>query len=312
MSKQDFDFEKFKVYFRGEFVDFEDAKVSIANTAFLYGLGVFTGCRVNYNKEQEKSYIFRAKDHYERLRNSCKMFKFQNFKEEYPYEKFEEVLCELVKVNEFSQDGYFRVTEFVDERAIGPKFGYEDSLAVYLYPIGDYVSVDGLKVCVSSWDRIDDNAIPPRGKVNGAYVNTAFAKTEALENGFDEAIVLDRQGHAVEGSAENLFMVRNDKVITPPLSDNILEGITRKTVMAIAQDEGFEVVERSIDRTELYFADELFFSGTGAQVAPIVQVDSYEVGDGSMGPIAKNIQKIYWDAVRGKVDKYKDWLVEVK
>jgi branched-chain amino acid aminotransferase len=168
-----------------------------------------------------------------------------------------------------------------------------------------------MKCCVSSWRRVNDSAVPARAKIVGAYVNTAFAKSEAVRNGYDEAIVLDDAGHAVEGSAENLFIVRDGKIITPPVTDNILEGITRKTVMTIAADLGYEVAERSIDRTELYFADEVFLTGTGAKVSSVTEIDGYKIGGGQVGGISQRIQERYFDAVKGAIEKYKGWLTAV-
>lgn len=304
--------EDLKVYFRNEFVEFKQANVSIANTAFLYGLGVFGGTRAHYNDQQDQLFIFRPQDHFARLSNSCKLCYFKNFNKDYTADKFTSVVKKLLKVNEIRQDVYIRTTIFVDETEIAPKFkDYSDSLAIFLYPLGDYVPTTGMKCTVSSWRRIEDNAIPARGKMVGAYINTALTKTEALENGYNEAIVLDNNNHAVEGSAENLFMVRNDKVVTPPLHDNILEGITRKTTIQILEDEGHDVLERSIDRTELYFADEVFFTGTGAQIAPVTEIDKRTIGDGKVGEIAKKVQETYRNAVRGKIKKYQDWVVPV-
>jgi len=301
-----------KVYFRGEFVEFKDANISIGNTAFLYGLGVFTGMRAHYNKKEDQLYIFRPQDHYKRFKNSCKLCKFNGFIDNYDYQKFLDIIKELLKTNNIKQDAYIRVSEFVDEVKIGPKFGaYKDSLMMFLYPMGDYVPTGGMKCKISSWTRIEDNAIPARAKLHGAYVNTAFAKSEALEEGYDEALVMDRNGHIVEGSAENFFMVRDGKIITPPPSANILEGITRKSVMQIAADLDYEVIERNIDRTEVYFADEVFLSGTGAKVSPVVKIDSYQIGDGKPGKISQAIQGKYFSLVKGEDLKYKDWLEEV-
>ncbi len=307
-----FDHEKLKVYFRGEIVDFNKATISVSNTGFLYGLGVFTGIRAHFNEKRSKLYIFRPYDHYERFRNACKLCQYKGFLENYDAEKFVQILVGLLTVNEIKQDAYIRVTNFTDENRISPKFvGYKDSLSAFLYPLGDYVPTTGMKCKVSSWTRIDDNMIPARLKMNGAYNNTAFAKTEALQGGFDEAIFLNRDGHVVEGSAENIFLVIGGKLVTPPVTDHILEGITRRSVIEIAQDEGIEVVERPIGRTELYRADEIFLTGTGAKVSPVTQVDNIPVGNGDVGQISKKLQEIYFQAVRGELEKYRPWLVEV-
>ncbi len=307
-----FDHTKMKVYFRDKFVDFKDANISVGNTGFLYGLGIFSGMRAHYNKEEGQLYLFDPKDHYKRLLSAAKMCSFNDFMANYSYEKFEGLLKDLLKNNDIKEDAYIRFTIFVDEEKIGPKFGeYKDSVIAFLYPLGDYVPTGGMKCKVSSWTRVSDNALSPRAKFHGAYVNTALAKTEALAAGFDEVIVLDREGHVIEGSAENIFIIRDGVLITPPVSDDILEGITRRTVLQIAKDEGIEVCERSIDRTELYFADEIFLSGTGAKVSPVTQVDHVKIGDGSIGPIGSKIQDIYFKLVKGEIKKYKHLLLPV-
>jgi branched-chain amino acid aminotransferase len=307
-----FNHTELKVYFRDKFVDFKDANISVANTGFLYGLGVFTGMRAHFNPEENQLYIFRPEEHFKRFYNSCKLCRFEDFTKNYNYEKFLEIIKELLIVNNIKEDTYIRVSQFVDEVKIGPKFGqYKDSLVIFLYPLGDYVPTGGMRCKVSSWTRIEDNAIPARAKIHGAYVNTAFAKTEAIDAGFDEALVMDKNGHVVEGSAENLFIVRDGVIYTPPVSANILEGITRKSIIEIAKNLGYEVVERDIDRTELYFADEIFLSGTGAKVSPVIQVDSYTIADGKVGAVSSRIQKIYFDLVKGLDKKYIDWLEKV-
>jgi branched-chain amino acid aminotransferase len=185
----------------------------------------------------------------------------------------------------------------------------EDDFLVFVYPFGNYLDVEkGIRCMTSSWRRVEDVGIPARAKVNGLYVNSALAKTEAQENGFDEAIMLDMDGHVSEGSGENIFMVADGRLYTPPSSDNILIGITRETVVRLAADElGVETVERSIDRSELYIADECFMTGTAAHVSPVVEVDRRPVGDGGVGPITAQLQKLYFDVVRGRNSKYAHW-----
>ena len=210
-------------------------------------------------------------------------------------------------------DTYIRPTLYKSAQTIGPKLTGPDSFLVFTCPMGDYVDISkGLNICVSSWRRLDDNTIPPRAKISGAYANTGLIKTEALNAGYDEALVLSNDGHVTEGSAMNFYLVENGKLITSPITDNILVGITRDTVKEIAQNEfGLEVIERSIDRTELYIADEAFFCGTGAQVSPITKIDSREIGDGKVGQITKKIQNLYFEIVRGKLSKYKNWCIPV-
>jgi branched-chain amino acid aminotransferase len=311
MSKQQTQYTDYQVYFRGKLVDFKKAQVSIANTTFLYGLGVFTGMRAHYNQEQEQLYVFRPEKHYQRLKHACKLSRFKQFLKKYPYSKFKKIVKKLLQVNQIKQDVYIRVTEFIDENGIAPKFGYDDALAIYLYPLGDYVPTEGMSCQTSSWRRIEDNALPARAKFNGAYVNTALAKSEALNNGYDEGLVLDQKGHVVEGSAENIFLVRDGTLITPPVSNNVLEGVTRQTVIDLAQDRQIPVKQREIDRTELYFADEIFLCGTGAKVSPVTQVDGYQVGNGAVGPISAQIQASYFQAVKGELAQYQDWLLPI-
>lgn len=307
-----FDHEKLKVLFRGEIVDFKDATISIANTAFMYGLAVFTGMRAHYNAERDILYLFRPEKHYERFCYQCKMFRYSGFLEKYDYDKFLGSILELIRVNQLKEDIYVRVTNFTDENRVTPKFvDYKDSLCAFLYPIGNYVPISGMRCKVASWQRVTDNAIPARAKIVGLYTNTAFAKTEALRLGFDEAIFLNEHGHAVEGSAENLFVVYGETIFTPPRSDAILEGITRDSIMQMAKARGLEVVERSIARSELYRADEVFLTGTGAQVSPVVDIDGYTIGQGGVGPVSKMLQDSYFKVVRGEDPEFMHWLVAV-
>lgn len=307
-----FDHQSLKVFFRGSFVDFADANISVANTGFLYGLGVFTGIRAHYNAKKDKLYVFRPEAHFRRLQFSCKLLRYTNFSETYDEAKFVALITELLRINNIREDAYIRVTNFTDENKVTPKFvGYKDSLCAFLYPLGDYVPTTGMRCKVSSWSRVEDNSLPARAKINGAYVNTAFAKTEALLGGYDEAIVLDGQGHVVEGSAENIFFVYGNKIVTPPVHDNILEGITRLSVIQLARDLGYEVIERSLDRSELYKADEIFLTGTGAKISPVVEVDNYVVGSGTVGQVSQLIQDTYQRVVRGEDEKYLGWLCDV-
>ncbi len=305
-----FDYKKFQVYHRGEYIPFSDANISMGNISFLYGLAIFSGTRAHWNDKEKQLYIFRAKSHFQRLQNASKLMYMENF-QKLDFEEYERILIELCHRNKIQQDTYIRTNVYYDETAIGPQLKYKDALNIYLFPLGNYVPLDGMKCCISSFTRISDNSIPARLKVNGAYVNTALAKTEALDNGFDEAIVLNSEGHAVEGSAENLFIVRDEELITPPVHDDILEGITRDTIITIAKDKGIKVTQRSIDRSELYFADEIFLSGTGAKVSPVIELDRRQIGNGKIGKISKKIQSTYFDIVEGKVPKYSHWLSRV-
>jgi branched-chain amino acid aminotransferase len=226
-----------------------------------------------------------------------------------------DITVELLKKEEYREDCYVRPFAYNSGLNIGPKLvGNKQDLFIYTIPLGEYLDISKpISVCISSWDRISDNSIPPRAKISGSYVNAAFQKTEALLNGYDEALVLTANGrHVSEGSAMNFFMVKNDNLITPPVTDEILEGITRNTVITLAKDnENIDVVERSIDRTELYTADELFFCGTGAQISPIGSVDKRPVGNGEMGPITKKLQELYFRVVKNEISKYSDWCKKV-
>ena len=298
------------VYFEGKIVPEEEAKISIKTNSFHYGTAIFEGIRAYYDKETDKMYALFFKEHYERLFKNMKVL---NMEIDESIEELVEITKELIRKNNIKSDIYIRPIVYYSDTAIGPKLiGYNAKIAIYLYPLGDYIDIEkGTKAIVSSWTRLYDNMIPPRLKVAGAYVNSAFAKTEAILAGADEAIVLNKNGYVSEGSAENIFIVRDGKLITPPVSDDILEGITRWAVMVIAKDLGYEVIERSITRTELYVADEVFFCGTGAQISPVVEIDKRKIGDGKPGKITKEIQKVYFDAVRGKIEKYKHWVEEI-
>jgi len=276
-----------------------------------YGTGVFEGIRGYWSPEHEQLFILKLREHYRRMQNSVKVLKL-----EIPMNLDElcETSIELVRRNNFRQDVYLRPFAFKSSEEIGVRLhNLKDSFAIYVTPFGNYVEVDrGIRCMVSSWRRIDDNAAPARAKITGIYVNSALAKTEAMENGFDEAIMLTHEGHVSEGSAENIFLLRDGRVYTPPTSDNILEGLTRLAVMELLSKElDIEVVERCIDRSELYVADEICLCGTGAQISPVVEVDRRPIGDGKVGPVVSKLQKLYFDVVRGNSAKYRNWLTPV-
>lgn len=294
------------VFMDGDFVQEEDAKISVKTHAFLYGTSIFEGIRGYWNKEEEQMYIFRMKEHYERMHKNAKIM---HMIPEYSVDEMCDITVELMKKNAPRGDIYIRPTLYKSECEIGPKLTGKDSFLIFTCIIGDYVDISkGLSVCVSSWNRLDDNTIPPRGKIAGAYVNTGLVKTDALKAGFDEALVLSKDGHVTEGSAMNIYLVENGKLVTSRTVDNILVGITRDTIAEIAQNEfGIETRERAINRTELYMADEAFFCGTGAQVSPVTSIDNRTVGNGQIGPVTKKIQDLYFDIVKGKVEKYKHW-----
>src|SRR6266568_564857 len=294
----------------GEFIPVRDAKVSVLTHAFNYGTGVFEGIRAYWNAGDEQLYALHLKEHYLRVHRSCRIMRIGL---PYTADDLVGITLELLRKCNYREDAYIRPIAFKSSPLIGVRLhDLEDSFTVFAIPFGTYIDIDrGISCSVSSWRRTDDNAIPARSKITGAYVNAALAKTEAQEAGFDEAIVLTQDGHVSEGSAENLFMVRAGTLITPPVSDNILEGIVRASLMGIAGDLGIPVDVRSIDRTELYIADELFLCGTGAQLSPVTSVDHRRIGDGAVGAITRRLSRLYFDAVRGNSDRYKAWVTPV-
>ncbi|MFM7389816.1 MAG: branched-chain amino acid transaminase [Vampirovibrionales bacterium] len=295
------------IYFDQQFVPEEKAVVSVRNHSFLYGTSLFEGIRGYWVPEQNAISIFANQEHFARLLSNANIFGMHI---EETLEQCCQITAELIQRNGHKGDTYIRPTIYKHAHVIGPYLDkIPNSLTIFTQPLGAYVDIDsGLSVCVSSWRRLGDNMIPPRAKAGGAYMNTALIKTEALRNGYDEAIVLTQEGRVSEGSAMNLFIVRNGKLVTPAVTENILEGITRNVIIELAKAElGLEVEERQVDRTELYVADEAFFCGTGAQVAPITSIDKRPVGTGEIGPLSKQIQELYFDVVKGKVAKYKHW-----
>lgn len=298
-------------FFQGDYVPLKDAKISVMTHAFAYGTGCFEGIRGYWNDNHNQLYIFRLLEHYNRLLNSSKILLMQM-----PYSAQElcDITVELVRRCKLRQDVYIRPCVYKASEEIGVRLhNLSNDLSIIVQPFGSYIDIDRpLAAGVSSWRRADDNMMPSRAKITGAYVNSAFAKTEAVMNGYDEAIMLTAAGDVSEGSAENLFIMRGGALITPPITENILEGVTRATVMTLAREQlNLEVIERTIDRTELYVADEIFLTGTGAQIAPIGSVDHRPVGNGEVGPVSAAVQRTYFDAVRGKLPQYKDWLTPI-
>ncbi len=295
-------------YFQGQFVPLAEAKISIMTHGFAYGTGVFEGIRGYWSESDQQLYFFRLQEHYERLHQSSKILLMPMT---LGVEELIALNIELARRSNIRQDCYVRPCTYKSSEVIGVRLhNLQHDTSIIIQAFGNYIDIDrALHVGVSSWRRVDDNAVPARAKITGAYINSAFAKTEAMQNGFDEAIMLTHEGHVSEGSAENFFMVRDGKLITPPVTDNLLEGVTRVTVIELAERVlGLDVVERSIDRTEMYSASEIFLTGTGAQIAPVGEVDHRQIGDGKIGPISRKLQLLYFDVVRGKVAQYKHWL----
>ena len=299
------------VYFDGEFMRYHDVQIGLMTHALHYGTGCFEGIRAYWSEADGQLLLLHPGAHYDRLRKSGRLLEM-----ELPGDtgSLVETTIELLRRNGYKQDVYVRPLLFKSSEEIGVKLhGLRQTFAVYTAPIGKYIEVDaGIRCMVSSWRRSPDVALPSRAKITGSYVNSALAKSEAVSNGFDEAITLTVDGHVAEGSAENLFMLKDGAFVTPPVTDDILEGVTRRLVIGLIKDElGLPVVERSIDRSELYGCDELLLCGTGAQISPVVEVDRRRIGDGTVGEFTHELQGIYFTAVRGGLPKYASWSVPV-
>lgn len=294
-------------YFKGEFVPYSEAKVGVLTHGFNYGTAVFGGLRAYWNEDEEQLYIFRAHEHYQRVLHSARVM-FMEL--DHTPESLTQITLELLQKENYRQNIYIRPLAYKADEIVGVKLhDLEDEITIAALPFDSYVAKDtNAHVTFSSWRRLDDNMIPARGKVSGAYANSALIKTDAVKAGFDEALVLTQDGHVSEGSAMNVFMVRNGVLITPPITENILEGITRRTVMELARQEmGMTIVERPIDRTEVYMGEEIFMTGTAAQIVAITQVDHRLIGSGKMGPIAARLRELYSAVVRGQLPKYRHW-----
>lgn len=297
-----------QVYHNGKFVRYGDAKVGLLTHGLNYGTGCFEGIRGFWNQSQEQLYIFRLQEHYERLHRSASLLLVSL---EETVAQLSAHTVELVRRNKLRQDVYIRPIVFKSAEEIGVRLhGVAHDVSIVALPHKPYIDASkGLHACVSSWHRIDDNTAPARAKLTGIYVGSALAKTDAVKSGFDEAIVMTAEGHVAEGSAENIFIVRDGVVITPPVTDNILEGITRLTVMELASTElGLRVVERSVDRTELYQADEVFFTGTAVGVSPVTKIDHRKIGAGGIGRVSAALAQLYDDIVLGRLSQYSQWL----
>jgi branched-chain amino acid aminotransferase len=294
-------------YFGGKIVPYSEAKVGVLTHALNYGTAAFGGMRAYWNADQEELNIFRPIDHYRRFLNSSRllMMDFDRSPEE-----LTQVTLELLHAEGYRRNIYIRPLAFKADESIGVKLhGLRDELSIVAVPFERYVTNDtNAHVTFSSWRRVDDNMIPARGKISGAYANSAFVKSDAVLAGFDEALVLNQDGHVSEGSAMNIFMVRDGVVATPPITDNILEGITRRSVMELlSQELGLTLVERPIDRTEVYLCDEFFMTGTAAQITAVTRVDYRPIGTGAMGPITTQLRRIFEDVVHGRYPKYHHW-----
>jgi branched-chain amino acid aminotransferase len=294
-------------FFKDKIVPYSEAKVGVLTHGLNYGTGVFGGIRGYWNDDEKDLFVFRPLDHFQRFLESTRLLRMEF---SYTREEITAILLELIKKEDPHEDVYVRPLAFYGDEIIGVRLhNVTPVLSISVVPFGRYIEQEeGAHVMFSSWRRIDDNVIPARGKITGGYVNSALAKSDANLAGFDEAILLNQDGHISEGSAENIFIYRKGKLVTPPVTDNILEGITRNTMITLLRDElGMEVVERPIDRTEVYLSDEAFMVATGAQIVAITRIDHRKLGSGTMGPVTLKLRDLYFNVVRGKVPKYRHW-----
>lgn len=297
-------------YLNGQFVRNEDASVSVRCRALNYGLGCFGGIRGYLADDGRQVYVFRLPDHIKRLEQSARMICLRLNED---VERAQGAVIELLRRNEVHHDVYVRPMVFSNSNELSPVLREEDSaFAIYSLPLKRYIDKESISVCVSSWRRVGDNAIPARAKPTGLYLNSALARREAFDNGFDEAIILTQQGTISEGSAEHVFLVRDGVLYSPPSTEDNLDGITRRSLIElITNDLNLPFKERPISRTELYVADELFLCGTGAEVTPVSSVDRRKVGDGNVGPITTRLKQHFQDVVHGRVAARRNWLTPV-
>ena len=295
-------------FHKGEFMPLKQATIGVMTHAFHYGTSIFEGIRGNWNEEDENLYLFRLEEHYERLLAGCKIMRIDL---PYSVSELSNITTDMVERSGYRQDIYVRPIAYKSEERVATLNlnHLEDGFTVFAIPFGAYLDIEAAaRCCTSSWRRTQDSVIPPSIKIGGLYVNSILAKTEAVKNGFDEAILLNDRGQVSEGSGENLFLLKNGKLSTPSIADSVLPGITRATVIELAQNElGIEVVERSITRSELYLADEIFLTGTAAHLTAVGSIDNIDVGEGTMGPVTRQLQDMYFDVVRGKNSKYLHW-----
>lgn len=294
-------------FFHNQFMPLPEAKIGILTHALHYGTACFEGIRGNWDSTQERFCIFRMQDHYKRMLDGCRILKI---KLSYSVDELCLLTKELLERSGYRKDVYIRPLAYKSSQVLGVRLhNLEDDFLIIVTTFPIYLDTDnGVRCCTSSWRRVDDTMIPPRGKICGIYVNSALAKTEAQESGLDEAILLTQDGHVCEGSGENIFLVLEGKLLTPPSSDNILMGITRDTVMRLAKNElDIDTIERQVDRSELYVAEECFFTGTAANIAPILEIDHRPIGTGEIGKITAQLQKIFAHVILGRNPKYHDW-----
>lgn len=294
-------------FFGGQIVPYAEARVGVLTHALNYGTAVFGGLRAYWNAEEQELFLFRPADHFRRFLESARLL---GMPLSYSADDLVAQLIALLRTNLYREDCYARPLAFYADESIGVRLhDLTPQVSMIALPYGSYVdNEEGVHATISSWRRVDDNMIPARGKIAGAYVNSAFAKTDAVRAGFEEAIVLNQDGHVSEGTAANFFLIRQGIAATPPVTDNVLEGVTRRTVLQLLREKlGLTVVERRIDRTEIYLAEEAFFCGTGIQIAAITRVDHRPIGTGRIGRATSDLRKLYFEVVRGRRAEYRQW-----
>ncbi|MCH8205667.1 MAG: branched-chain amino acid transaminase [Chloroflexi bacterium] len=295
-------------FFRGKIVPVAEAKVSVMTHALHYGTAVFEGIRGNWNEDQGKMFIFRMREHYERLKQGCRIMMLDI---PYTVDELCDMTVELIQRCGYKEDIYIRPLAYKSQEMVAnlKLHELESDFTLMMVPFGAYIETEGaIRCCTSSWRRMDDTIIPPRVKISGHYVNSILAKTEAVLGGFDEAIMLNQDGTVSEGSGENLFLITQGVLHTPLVADNNLTGITRDSATQLAQNElGLGVVERSIRRSELYLADEVFLTGTAAHITPVGHLDNRPIGDGEVGPITTRLRELYLGCIRGDNPDYAHW-----
>jgi branched-chain amino acid aminotransferase len=298
------------VFFENRLTALSEARVGILTHALNFGTGVFEGIRGYWNEPENQLFLMRPREHFLRWKQNCGILRI-----EVPLSVAElgELTAGLLRRNGYRGDVYIKPLAYKSSQRIGIHMDDQNAFAIVPMPAPAYLdSSQGLHAGVTSWRRIEDNAIPGRGKICGSYVNGVLASDEARRNGFDEAILLTEAGHVAEAASSNIFLVRRGKLITPPASENILEGITRDSVMELARKElRLEVVERPVDRSELYVCDEMFFTGTMVEVAPVVRVDHRPVGSGQIGPVTAELRHLYTQAAHGRLEAWRQWLMPV-
>lgn len=307
-----YDLRKSKGYFRDGLVNFDEMQVSVASASVLYGLGVYTVFYAGWDAHNDQLNVFRLEDHYKRLRQSARIMNFPDFAEAYSFSQFQSLLVNLLRVNKIRDNALVRVSYFIDEDLKGTRsLGLKASLAAFAYPASPMYDASGIHVGISSITRTPDNAIPARAKVHGNYVNSTLAKNEMLVAGYDEALMLDSQGQVAESTVSNICVVRDGTIISPGPSTDLLEGITVRSIEALAKHLNIPFVWRAIDRSELGIADEIFLTGSSAGVTPVLSVNKQPVGSGVKGPITTQLSTAYQDARLGKLKEFSSWLTPI-